>query len=310
MFSLILSNVAVLLVYMLIGFALSKAKKAVVSHAKSMSGLLIYALSPAMIINSFLQLEYSHENIIKIAKCFLATLIIQVLFFGVLYFILRKKYKDAKYRILTLGGVLGNVGFFGMPVVSGLFPDDPIVLCYSSINVMSMNLIVFTIGVFLITNDKKYVSMKSAVLNPTTLSILAALPLFFFNVRLPGIAESSISVLAKMVTPMCMFILGIRLSAAKLKDLFTRPFVYGTCALKLVAFPVFAFLCVRWIPFFDDTLKATIVVLAAAPSGAVIESLAELHECEQELSANVVLLTTILSIVTTPIVTSLLLDLI
>ena len=68
MFFLILSNVAVLLVYMLIGFALSKAKKAVVSHAKSMSGLLIYALSPAMIINSFLQLEYSHDNIIRIAK--------------------------------------------------------------------------------------------------------------------------------------------------------------------------------------------------------------------------------------------------
>lgn len=309
MFLLILSNVAVLLVYMLMGFVLCKAKKAAVSHAKSMSGLLLFALSPAMIINSFLQLEYSHENIIKIVKCFVATLLIQILFFGVLYFILHKKYKDAKYRILTLGGVLGNVGFFGMPVVSGLFPDDPIVLCYSSINVMSMNLIVFTIGVFLITNDKKYVSLKSAVLNPTTLSILAALPLFFFNVQLPDIVESSIGVLAKMVTPMCMFILGMRLSAAKLKSLFTRPFVYATCLLKLVLFPIFAYLCVRWIPFFDDTLKATIVVLAAAPSGAVIESLAELHECEQELSANVVLLTTILSIATTPVVTYALLNL-
>lgn len=303
MFVLILSNVLVLLVYMLLGFVLCKAKKAAVDHAKSMSGLLLFVLSPAMIINSFLQLEYSEENVVAIVKYFLATLTIQVLFFAVLYLVFHKKYKDAKYRILTVGGVLGNVGFFGMPVISGIFPDDPIVLCYSSVNVMSMNLIVFTIGVFLITNDRKYVSLKSAILNPTTLSILAAIPLFVFSVRLPDIVESSIGILAKMVTPICMFILGMRLSAAKLGALFTRPFVYVTCALKLVAFPIFAFLCVRWLPFFDDTFKTTVVVLAAAPSGAVIETLAELHECEQEFSANVVLLTTILSVVVMPLVT-------
>lgn len=309
MFFIILTNVAVLIAYMFMGFLLCKSKKAVVSHAKSMSGLLIYALSPAMIINSFLQVEYSNENIVKIVKYFLATLILQVLFFAVLYFVLHRKCADAKYRILTVGAVLGNVGFFGMPVISAMFPDDPIVMCYSSINVMSMNLIVFTIGVFLITNDKKFISVKSAIVNPTTLSILVALPLFIFKVQLPDVILSSIGILAKAVTPMCMFILGMRLSDAKFKALFTRPFVYATCALKLIAFPVFAFLCVRWIPFFDDTFKATVVVLAAAPAGAIIESLAELHECEQELSANVVLLTTILSVVTMPIVTPLLINL-
>ena len=304
MFGIILSNVAVLLVYMLLGFLLCKAGKGHVAHARTLSGLLLYVLSPAMIINSFLQLEYSGENAAKIAKYFIATLVVQILFFAVLYIILRKKYEDAKYRILSVGAVLGNVGFFGMPVISGMFPDDSIVMCYSSVNVMSMNLIVFTIGVFLITNDKKYVSVKSALLNPTTLSIAAALPLFIFNVQLPTVVQSSVEVLAKAVTPMCMFILGMRLSAVKLKPLFTRPFVYCTCALKLLVFPIFAFLCVRWLPFFDDTLKITVVVLAAAPSGAIIESLAELHECEQELSANVVLLTTILSVATMPLITT------
>ena len=53
-------------------------------------------------------------------------------------------------------------------------------------------------------------------------------------------------------------------------------------------------------PFIDDVAKTTVIVLAAAPSGAIIESLAELHECEQELSANVVLMTTLLTIFTMP----------
>lgn len=302
MFITILSNVAILFVYMCLGYLLCKFKKAVPSHAKSMSGLLVYVLSPAMIINSFLQIDFSYENSISLIKYFLMTLILQAVFLMMLYEVFHKKYDDAKYRIMSVGGVLGNVGFFGMPVISGIFPNDPIVMCYSSINVMSMNLLVFTIGVFMITNDKKYISIKGAILNPTSLSIMVALPLYIFNIRFKGVIGDSIALFAKMVTPMCMFILGIRLSTERIRDVFSRSFVYLTCFFKLIAFPVFAFVCVKWLPFIDDITKTTVVVLAAAPSGAVIESLAELYECEQTLSANVVLLTTILSIITMPLV--------
>lgn len=300
MFTTVLSNVAILLFYMIIGYVLCKVKKATASHAKSMSGLLIYGLSPAMIINSFLQIEYSKDSFHKIADYFIITLILQILFFAVLYLIFHKKYSDAKYRILSVGGVLGNVGFFGMPVISGIFPNEPIVCCYSSINVMSMNLLVFTIGVFLITNDKKHISLKGALFNPTSISILVALPLFIFNIKVTGVIGDSIALMAKMVTPMCMFILGIRLATEKIKDVFSRGFVYLTCCFKLVLFPLFAYFFVKWLPV-DEILKTTVFVLAAAPSGAVIESLSELYECEQGLSANVVLLTTILSIFTMPV---------
>jgi len=306
LFGLIFSNVAVILTYMLLGYLLSKAGKVQLSHAKSLSALLLFVLSPAMIINSFLQLSYTKENLFLILRCFLTTLVLQLLFMGVLAAIFRKKYADSRYRILTIGSVLGNVGFFGMPVISSIFPDNPIVMCYSSITVMSMNLIVFTIGVFFITNDKSYISVRSAVLNPTTLSIFVALPLFLFRVQLPAAAMGCIGTLASMVTPLCMMILGMRLSATNLRVMFTRSFAYLTSFFKLIVFPVFVFLCIRKLPFLDSTLKTSLIVLAAAPSGAVIESLAELHECEQELSANVVLLTTILSVLTVPVVASLL----
>lgn len=302
MFTTVFSNVAMLLMYMILGYILCKSKKAVPSHAKSMSGLLIYILSPAMLINSFLQIDFSYDNLICILKYFIISFILQALFMTMLYILFHKRYEDARFRILSVGGVLGNVGFFGMPVISGLFPDKPIVMCYSSINVMSMNLIVFTMGVFLITNDKKYISVKSALLNPTSLSIGAALVIYFTHVQFPEVIGNGIALMAKMVTPMCMFILGIRLATEELKEVFGKSFVYLTCLFKLILFPLFAFVCVKWLPFMDPVAKTTIVVLAAAPAGAVIESLAEFHECEQELSANVVLLTTILSIVSMPIV--------
>lgn len=306
MFSLVFSNVSIIIVYMLLGYLLCKSKKATVSHAKSMSALLLYVLNPAMIINSFLQIEYSKESFVKLGKFALTTLVIQLLFFAILYVILNRKYQDARYRILTVGSVLGNVGFLGMPIIACIFPEEPIVLCYSSINVLTMNLIVFTVGIFLITNDKKFISVKGAILNPTTLSAIIALPIYLLGIKFPSAITNPLGILAKSVTPMCMFILGMRLSEAKLKNIFTRPFVYLTCALKLILFPVFAFICVKYLPFLDDTLKISVIVLACTPSGAVIESLAELHECEQELAANVVLLTTLLSVITIPVMTSIL----
>lgn len=306
MFLTVLTNVIIILVYMMMGFLLSKAGKANASHAKTMSAVLLYILNPAMIINAFLQMEYDRKDFVNIGIFFVVTFVIQALFFALLYLIFSRKYDDAKYRILSVGSVLGNVGFFGMPVLCGIFPNDPIVVCYSSMNVMSMNLLVFTVGIFMITNDKKYMSLKSAIYNPTTIAIVVALILYVLDVPPTGPAAGSVNILGKMVTPMCMFIIGIRLSTIQPRVLFTRPFVYATCALKLIAFPVFAFLCVSCLPFLSGVAKAAVVVLAAAPSGVVIETLAELHECEQELSANVVLLTTIVSVITMPIVLSLL----
>jgi len=300
-FKIVFLNVLLMFVYMACGFGLVKAKKAVASHAKSLSAFLIYVACPCMIVNSFLSMDYSQENIVNIALFFVISFCVQLLFFGLMYVFLHKKFADAKYRVLALGAALGNVGFFGLPVVSALFPEQSVVACYSTLYVTSMNLLVFTVGVFLLTNNKKYVSVKSAILNPTTLSALVAVPLFLFRVSFPDEISSVITLLGRMTTPICMVVLGMRLGSVSLKKLFTRPFVYVVCLMKLIVFPLFAYACVYFLPFADDVFKVSMLVLSSTPTAAVVLSLAELHECEQELSANVVLVTTLFSLVSIPL---------
>lgn len=306
MFSLLFSTVFVLIIYMAIGFVLVKTGKASLNHIKSVTGILIYVLGPSMVINSFLQLNFSWDAFAKIGIFFFISLLVQILFFLLIFIFLGRKYSDSKYRILTVGSVLGNVGFLGMHILSSIFPSEPIVLCYSSINVMTMNLIVFTIGTYLITNDKKYISLKSAILNPTTISLIIAIPLFIANIQFPSFISQPIELLAKMSTPVCMIILGMRLAQTSFKKLFTRGFVYVTCLLKLIVFPVLVFFFAKLLPADDIVFKTSLVVLAMTPSGAIIESLAELHDCQQEFAANVVLLTTILCVITIPVMSMLL----
>ncbi len=160
----------------------------------------------------------------------------------------------------------------------------------------------FTIGVYCITYDKKFISVKAIFLNPMTISLVVAIIIYVCKWHFPKVLGDAVAILGKMTTPVCMHVLGMRLASVSLKNLFIRPFVYIVCGVKLVAFPLLAYLLVRFIPFFFDFFKQSILILSAAPSAAVILSLAELHECEQELTSNVVLLTTILCVVTLPVI--------
>lgn len=306
-FQIAFSNVLLTLLYIVPGFIICKMKKAVAEHLSTMSAVLVYVCSPCMIVNSFLQLQFSWTGFGKMALFFGVTLLLQVAFMLILYCIFRKRYADSKYRILTIGAVLGNVGFFGLPVVKAILPDFPEVMCYSSVYVLSMNMLVFTMGVFCLTNDKKYISVKSAILNPATFSILVALPLYFFGVKqyLPELLTGGIALLGNMTTPLCMIILGIRLATVSLKKLFTRPVIYLVCALKLIIFPLFCFCSIYFIPL-DFAFKASILILSSVPCASIILNLAEMHRSGTELAANCVLLTTLLCFLTIPLLVLLL----
>jgi predicted permease len=256
-----------------------------------------------MIINSFQSIEFKWNTLGYISLFFAVTMLLLAVSIGIIYLILQKKSDDPKYRMLTIASALGNVGFLGAPLISGLYPNSPIVICYSSIYTTSMTIICFTIGVYALTTNKQYMSPFSALYNQGTISLAIGMILFLYEWHFPKLLGDAMSLLAKLSTPLCMQILGIRLATVNILDLFKRPFVYVTCALKLFIFPLFAYALVYFFPFFDEEFKASIFILSGAPCAAVILSLAELHNTEQELSANVVLVSTLLCVITLPILT-------
>lgn len=295
--------VLIAMLYMIIGFAVKKFKLAKTEHLKTLSGILIYVLGPCMTINAILSVDYSLDNLAKMGIFFLVSLLLQVLFAIFMWLIIRKKMAISEYRVTLIASIFGNVGFFGLPLIQSLFPDSPIVLAYSSIFVLTMNILAFTLGSYAITGDKKYMSIKKAFLNPTTIAILIALPLYLCKVNINDldVFGDAIGLLGKMTTPVCMIILGIRLASVSLKKLVSRPFVYVACGLKLIVFPLFCLLLVYFLPFLDKELKLSIFVLAATPSAAVIQSLSEMYGVCEEDTANIVLFATVLCVITIPI---------
>jgi len=306
-YTIALTNVLITLFYIFPGFVLTKMKKATTDHLPTLSSVLIYIGTPFMVISAFMSLEFSWDNLKNMGVFFLLTFMIQVLFMLIFVILFGKRYQNAKYRLLTIASVMGNVGFFGLPIVKALFPEHPEVTAYSAIFTVSMNMLVFTMGIFCLTGDKRYISVKSAFCNPNVFGLVLALPFYFFGLKevLPSALTNAIQVIGNMTTPLCMFILGIRLASTPWKRVFGRPMAYAIAALKLIAFPLFSYLCVYFLPV-DPMIKACILVLSSTPCAAVILSLSEIHKTDAEMAANCILITTLFCFLTIPTLTLLL----
>ncbi|MBR6502004.1 MAG: AEC family transporter [Clostridia bacterium] len=300
------TNVLLTLIYIVPGFISRKTNITKAEHLPSISAILVYVCSPCMIVSSFLDTDRTWPNISQILLFFVVSLVIQAVLTFALYSMFRKKFSDAKYRMLTVSFGLGNAGFFGIPIIEALLPGHLEVACFACVYIVGMNMITFTLGAYCLTGDRKRMEFKKAFLNPSFISLMVALLLFAVNVKsvMPDMLMNAIRLLKSTTTPLCMIILGIRLASVPFRKLFTRAYVYIICACKLLIFPFICLGIVYFLPsgMFSDVFKAAMFILGGTPCAAVMLNLAEIYHGETELAANCVLLSTLMCVLTIPII--------
>ena len=302
-FSVTFSNVLLMLLYLLPGFFMCKVKKVKPDHLSSISVILLYICGFALYVNALSYLDPSPELFRKMGLFLLFSLGGETLLMLLILLVLGKKRRqEFGLRMLSIATVMGNVGFFGMPVVRALFPDAPEAAVYSSMFNAALNIIAWTVCVFTLTGEKKHISLKAALLNPSMLAVFTGAILCLLKARdwMPDILRTGFSTLGAMSTPLCMIILGVRLATMDFRTLFTTRLAWLISAGKLLVFPLFCYLLVLPFPL-DPVFKGSILILAGTPCASILLNLAEIHHNGQELAANCALLSTLLSILTIPL---------
>lgn len=282
------------------GFFLTKANVLKEEHIKGFAVFLLYVCSPALSIYSFQQAECNMEILINIGILLLVTTFMQVLIMGIGFLINIKTYKiDGASRVATVAAAFGNVGFFGVPILQALLPDHPEAMVYSAVMSVMMNLIGWTLGMFMMSGDRKHVSVKNFLINPTTLCLLIALPLFFTNTSLPKPVMNFVEFFSKMSTPTAMTVLGMRLAFVKFRDLMDYRQVVAIF-LKLIALPLITFGIMYAQPV-DETLKISTYILSCMPPAAITLNFAELSNTSPKTAANIVVVGSLLVAITLPV---------
>ena len=307
-FSIALIAVGVLLAAAVPGYLLMK--KGVISEAciPGFSKILIYICQPCLAIYTFKSAEYSPQKLVDIGifAC-LAIAIPTVMLASVFAAVNKKSREEVIYRIITIASAFGNCAFFGIPIIEALFPVEVAkeVILYTTVYSVMMNITGWTVGSAIISRNTKYISLKKIILNPAFLGTAAALVLFIFEIPVQKDLLSMITSAAKMATPLSMLVMGMRLATMKEFGLFLNYRLYLTVALKQFALPLLAFLAVFFLPI-DPTLGSVFFIISACPVAAVVLSYSEMVGEGQKEAAGVLLLGTVLSIVTLPIMALLL----
>lgn len=292
----------VLVLFILIAIGFLCGKKGIINDnaAKKMTDIILYVVTPCVMISAF-QKDFSGDTLIKVLIAAAAACVILTLSIMLARLVIRDKNISRK-KVLQFSVIFSNCGFMSLPLQKELLGEDG--WFYGSIFVAVFNIFVWTYGLFDMSGDKKQLSIKKLALNPGIVGAVVAIILFVCRIKLPGIISQPVTHLANLNTPVPMLIIGYYLSNAKLKNAFTDFKAYIAMALRLIVIPV-AVTFAMAASGLDKTMIIAFVIACSAPTAATTTMFAAKFNRDVELSVSVVAATTIISILTMPLIVSL-----
>ena len=312
----VLLTVVFLLILMVPGFILVKCKMINDSVQSGFSTMVLYVCQPALMLMAFQNKEYSSELALNMLIVAGLALLIHGVMIAFMMLVFRNKDKSAKINCLRFASVFGNCGYMGLPFLQSLFTGTYAneVLIYGGVVITIFNILTWSVGVFMMTGDKKQINIKNMLLNPTVLSLLVAV-IMFFTIQKPLVEifpdgtfgdkvfhglTKSINFLAEMVTPLAMTVLGMKIAKANVKQLFTDKWAYVNAFNKLIVMGLLTMLIVAWLPV-SNVVKYTLFFLLSMPSANNTVLFAVNFGGDSESGSIFVLLSTLLSILTIPL---------
>lgn len=300
--NIILQKLVLLFIPIIFGFLCRKVgffdKQANKYFAKLMTEITV----PALLFSS-ITAEKSANKLPEIMIVLIASLLIFVGFS--LLSILTPKVFFAKgreigiYKFLT---VFNNNAFMGFPVLVSILGAKA--LFYGAIYNIVNNIFAFTIGLYFIGQSAKVKTKFSfkKMINTVNISILVALIIFFVRIPLPDIITSSTKMVGDITTPLSMIILGVSLAEVRFIELFTDYKLYIFSVLKMIVFPIIIWFILKRFVTGMDLLLNSIIIISAMPGAAICVTLATQYEANPQFASKYVLLSTLLSLITIPLV--------
>jgi predicted permease len=201
-------------------------------------------------------------------------------------------------NVLQFITIFSNCGYMGYPVIGSIYGSQGIF--FTSIYVVAFNLFVWTYGVMLFTGKTDWAAVKTALLNPGLIAVVLGMVLFIFSIKLPVPVAQTLQIVGSMTTPISMIVIGSMLAEIRPADLFTGTAIYYGAAVRLIVMPLIA-LAVLTVLGFKGIILGVCFLAVAMPAAAMSVPLAEKNNGDAIFASRTVFLSTILSVVTIPV---------
>lgn len=303
-FIIMLRNVLLFVALAIPGYILVKTKLMGEKASGVLSKLLTYLGMPFLILSSTLNVSFTGDFAVRIILVGVLGVVFTVAVFCLSALLVKKQDAEKRKGMARFCMVFSNNGFLGIPLAKAVFGDSPVVTYLIILNIVT-NVLMFTLGVYLISGDKNMISVKKAVLNPVLIAFIIGIPLNLLNVKayVPEIATFA-GHFSNIVTPISMTILGMKMAEADLLSLFAKRGMYYVSAVKLVLVPALAVgiaLLLRLFMTVDSDIILGYFIALAMPTAGLASAFSDRYDGDTENAVANTLGTTILSIATIPV---------
>ena len=197
-----------------------------------------------------------------------------------------------------------NNGFMGFPVALALFGEEGLAL--TVMLSIPFNFLLYSLGAKMVcldvSGEQKPLSWGRAVFNLINLSMAVGLVLYFTQLQLPQAVLGPLGYLSDATTPLSMIVTGMNLSQGRMSDVLRDRDAFTASGARLLLFPVAAWALMRLVPGLNALVVGAALINLAMPAPAAATFIGEEHNGCTQLAARIVFLSSLLCMVTIPVI--------
>lgn len=282
---------------MAMGFGLVKWGKLKAADAKPLSVLLVYLILPCVIIHAF-QIEITPEVLQGLGLAAVAAIGVHVILIVVTALLTRPLHLNA---IEVMSSIYSNAGILIIPLITALM--GPQYIIYSCAFMAVQLFFLWTHGSIVLSGRG---DVKAIFTNINLVAIAVGLLLFLFQWKLPYVIDETMNMVGSTIGPIGMLIMGMSIAEQPLAAVFARRRNYFAVVLRLILYPLLLIGVMLFIPADSifpgaKNIFTLIFIASITPTAAIVTSMAQFYERDAAYAAELNLISTLLSILTMPV---------
>ena len=280
----------------LIGAGLRKIQIVTTEGRRSMTNLVVNLVLPCNILYAFSNADASafRSMLVVVVMAFLIQLV-----WYLLSKVLWRDMQGNRRGVMRYAFQFSNCGYLGNPVIEGLYGAQGLV--YASVFLLPVRLFMWSVGLECFQEEAGSFrkTIRRALTHPCLLATILGVLWMFFPIKLPDFLYNTISGFNQCLTPLTMLVIGFIMAETDLRKMFCKD-LFVITALRLLIQPMLVLAVCRLLNL--ETLVAEVVtVLVSMPVANTTALLASQHDCDYTFASNVVVFTTLVSMITIPI---------
>lgn len=289
---------------LILGFFLGKFKLIGQKTNTELTNLLLTVFMPAALFTAFPS-TYDASSANLFFSGLLAGFLVMLILIIVAKLIYHPKiFKgDLSYES-QFALIFNNATFLGYPIVSSTFGTGGI-LAYCGF-IIAFNIALFSYGIWLFERKITPKLIRSVIFNPNILAVLLGMVLFLLNLHLPSFMSDAIGYVGAATTPLSLICIGFMLSQANLLQVLKKWQLIFAAVIQLILGPVIAWGVLSLLGFPSEVVQVC-TLIQALPTATSLGLFAVKYGGNPAEASEFVTVSTILSVVTMPLMILLLL---